>query len=157
MDRTLAKEGSLAPAAAAQDIRVRRADAGESQRPRRRRTDTRTQAGPTPIGETLLASGLIDRETLAWALRRQDETGERIGQILLAAGRVHRLGLQRALGEQWQLPFIDLLNTDVDEALVRSFDPELLLSEGWVPVCTEGDRTIVATCVCSRGSGPARS
>jgi len=146
MDRTLAKEGSLAPAAAAQDIRVRRADAGESQRPRRRRTDTRTQAGPTPIGETLLASGLIDRETLAWALRRQDETGERIGQILLAAGRVHRLGLQRALGEQWQLPFIDLLNTDVDEALVRSFDPELLLSEGWVPVCTEGDRTIVATC-----------
>ena len=87
-----------------------------------------------PIGETLLAAGLIDRETLGWALRRQAETGERIGQILLAAGRVHRLDLQRALGEQWQLPFIDLLNAEIDESLVREFDPEMLLAEGWVPV-----------------------
>ena len=114
---------------------------------RRRRTDAGAPSGqPAPIGETLLAAGLIDRETLSWALERQAETGERIGQILLADGRVHRLDLQRALGAQWQLPFVDLLNTDIDEALVREFDPEVLLAEGWVPVHREGNRTVVATC-----------
>jgi glycosyltransferase XagB len=59
---------------------------------------------------------------------------------------VHRLDLQRVLGEQWRLPFIDLLNSDVEEALVREFDPQMLLAEGWVPVSREGNRTIVATC-----------
>ena len=126
---------------------VRRAGPADAQRPRRRRTDTASGAAqPAPIGETLLAAGLIDRPTLTWALERQAETGERVGQILLAAGRVHRLDLQRALGEQWQLPFIDLLNADIDQGLVRGFDPEVLLAEGWVPVHREGNRTVVATC-----------
>ena len=147
MDPTVSTPPRLRGDTHEQEIRARRADVRDGQRPRRRRTDQSfpTEA-PTPIGETLLAAGLIDRSTLAWALRRQAETGERIGQILLAAGMVHRLDLQRALGEQWQLPFIDLLATEIDEALVREFDPEMLLAEGWVPVFEEGNRTIVATC-----------
>ena len=143
----LPAQPDAAPPAEADAIRVRRAGAEDAGRPRRRRTDARPPSEqPAPIGETLLTAGLIDRDTLAWALQRQAETGERIGQILLAAGRVHRLDLQRALGEQWQLPFIDLLTSEIDESLVRAFDPEMLLSEGWVPVRKEGARTIVATC-----------
>jgi hypothetical protein len=99
-----------------------------------------------PIGEALLSAGLIDRDTLDWAIARQVETGERLGQILLAAQRIHRLDLQRVLGEQWQLQFIDLLSTEVDEALVRGCDPELLLTEGWIPVRREGNRVLVAVC-----------
>ncbi|HEV7460588.1 MAG TPA: hypothetical protein VGN78_08630, partial [Solirubrobacteraceae bacterium] len=68
-------------------------------------------ATPARLGDALLAAGLIDRSTLDWGLRRQRETGERLGAILLAAGKVHRLDLQRVLGEQWGLPFIDLLAT----------------------------------------------
>ncbi len=127
--------------------RVRRTDRSDRARRRRRRTD---RAGgseqPQPIGEALLAAGVIDRAALSWALARQKETGERVGQILLAAGCVHRLELQKALGAQWGLPFIDLLSSDVDDELVRRFAPETLLAEGWVPVEVEGDRTIVATC-----------
>ena len=127
--------------------RVRRAEPADRARPRRRRADRGDSAEqPKPIGEVLLAEGLIDRATLAWALARQQETGERVGQILLAAGRVHRLELQRALGAQWGLPFVDLLNSDVDQVLVRGFPAETLLQEGWVPVAVEGDRTVVATC-----------
>jgi len=145
--RALPTRADTADRARAEAIRVRRADAKDALRPRRRRSDVRPpSAQPAPIGETLLAAGLIDRETLAWALERQRETGERIGQILLAAGRVHRLELQRALGEQWRLPFIDLLTSEIDESLVREFDPEVLLSEGWVPVGKDGSATIVATC-----------
>jgi hypothetical protein len=131
----------------AEGPRVRRADSADRARPRRRRADRVGAAEqPKPIGEALLAEGLIDRATLGWALARQEETGERVGQILLAAGCVHRLELQRALGAQWGLPFVDLLNRELDDELVRSFPAEMLLDEGWVPVEVEGDRTIVATC-----------
>src|SRR5438270_8677161 len=129
----------------ADGYRLRRAGPADRARPRRRRSDGLGEQ-PRPIGEVLLAAGLIDREQLSWALARQAETGERVGQILLAAGHVHRLELQKALGEQWGVPFIDLLETDIDEQLVREFDADLLLSEGWVPVRWEGNRLIVATC-----------
>lgn len=125
--------------------RLRRATSKDRERPRRRRSD-RFADQPRPIGEVLLGAGLIDRETLTWALRRQEETGERVGQILLAAGHVHRLELQKALGEQWNVPFLDLLAADVDEPLVRRFDADVLLAEGWVPVHWEGNRLVVATC-----------
>lgn len=133
--------------ALAAEPRIRRAAPGERLHPRRRRTD-RGAFGeqPAPIGEALLAAGLIDRATLSWALRRQRETGERVGEILIAAGSVHRLDLQRVLAEQWGVPFVDLLRSEVDEELVRSFSAEMLLAEGWVPVAVEGDRTIVASC-----------
>jgi glycosyltransferase XagB len=103
-------------------------------------------APPLPLGEALLEAGLIDRRTLSWALERQAETGERIGRILQAAEYVHRLDLHRVLGEQWGLEFVDLLRVTVDETLVRCFDPEELLDEGWIPVNREGDRVVVATC-----------
>ncbi len=129
------------------EYRLRRSTPADAVRPRRRRTDgTPRGAQPAPIGEALLAAGLIDRETLSWGLARQAETGERLGQILLAADLVHRLDLQHALGEQWNLDFIDLLHTEVDAELVRGYEPELLLAEGWIPVRREGARTIVATC-----------
>jgi cellulose synthase/poly-beta-1,6-N-acetylglucosamine synthase-like glycosyltransferase len=147
MDPTMAPHAPPARARTDDGFRLHRYGPADARRPRRRRSDGGPLSErPQPIGEALLAAGLIDRKTLSWALTRQAETGERIGQVLLAAGLVHRLDLQRALGEQWQLPFIDLLGTEIDEALVREYDPEVLLTEGWVPVYSEGNRTIVATC-----------
>lgn len=147
MARSVSTGRQTSPANTAEELVVRRGEAQDRRRPRRRRSDGRAGAdSPRPIGEALLAAGLIDRATLSWALERQAETGERLGQILLAGERVHRLDLQRALGEQWSLGFVDLLNTDIDQELVRRFDPEMLLAEGWVPVRREGKRTIVATC-----------
>jgi hypothetical protein len=94
----------------------------------------------------LLEAGMIDRKTLDWALDRQAETGVRIGRILEAAERIHRLDLHRVLGAQWGLEFIDLLREPVDETLVRCFDPETLLGEGWLPVGREEERLVIATC-----------
>ena len=142
------RDGGGALAKGVDEYRLRRSTPEDAKRPRRRRTDgTPRGARPAPIGEALLAAGLIDTpETLSWGLARQAETGERLGQILLAADLVHRLDLQHALGEQWNLDFIDLLHTEVDAELVRGYEPEMLLAEGWIPVRQEGARTIVATC-----------
>ena len=101
---------------------------------------------PTPVGEALLDAGLIDRATLDWALARQRETGARLGHVLLAAGAVHRLELQRVLGQQWGLPFADLFAEPPDAALVRRCRPRQLLREGWIPLRRDGDRVVVATC-----------
>ena len=54
----------------AEPFRMRRTGPEGARVQRRRRTDAGAPSGqPAPIGETLLAAGLIDRETLAWALR----------------------------------------------------------------------------------------
>lgn len=105
----------------------------------------------TPLGEALLDAGLVDRDTLDWALERQARTGERIGQILLASGAVHRLDLQHVLGQQWGLAFADLFAEPADPELVRSFAPATLLDAGWVPVRRTGDTVTVATCEPPRG------
>lgn len=101
---------------------------------------------PTPVGEALLAAGLIDRATLDWALERQRATGARLGHVLVAAGAVHRLDLQRVLGEQWGLPFADLFADPPETALVRRCSPRQLLREGWIPLRRDGERIVVATC-----------
>ncbi len=103
MDSTRDRDDRVTLTDEAASYRLRRGSAADARRPRRRRADA-TPGQPAPMGEALLAAELIDRETLDWALARQAETGERLGQILLAAGLVHRLDLQRALGEQWSLP-----------------------------------------------------
>jgi hypothetical protein len=78
---------------------------------------------------------LIDRETLGMgaAATGRDGGAHRADP---AGGRARAPpgSSARALGEQWRLPFIDLLNSDIDESLVRELDPEVLLAEGWVPV-----------------------
>jgi hypothetical protein len=99
-----------------------------------------------PLGELLVRRGLIDRATLDWALARQRDTGERLGRVLLAAGKVRRLDLCHVLAEQWGLPFIDLLHTPIDADLAQRFEPSRLVAEGWMPVRRDGGRVIVATC-----------
>jgi cellulose synthase/poly-beta-1,6-N-acetylglucosamine synthase-like glycosyltransferase len=99
-----------------------------------------------PLGELLIERGLIDRETLDWALARQRETGERLGRVLLAAGKVRRLDLRHVLADQWGLPFIDLLHTPIDADLAQRFVPSRLVAEGWIPVRRDGGRVVVATC-----------
>lgn len=94
----------------------------------------------------MVAAGLIDPDRLEWALARQQRTGERLGRILVNSGVVHRLDLQRVLGEAWGLPFVDLLALSGDADLLRRCDPSDLLAEGWFPVALTGDRAVVATC-----------
>ncbi len=109
-------------------------------------TPAAPQPAHRPLGELLIARGLIDRETLDWALARQRDTGERLGRVLLAAGKVSRLDLRHVLAEQWGLPFIDLLHTPVDAELAQRFEPGRLVAEGWMPVRRDGGRVVVATC-----------
>ena len=104
------------------------------------------RVGPcTRLGELLVARGLLTPEALEWALAVQQRTGDRLGRILIALGLVKRQQLYHALAELWGCPFVDLLQTPVDPALARQFDPEALILHRCIPVRREGERVLVAT------------
>jgi hypothetical protein len=54
-----------------------------------------------PIGEIFLEQGLLTSDQLDEALREQAETGQRLGELLVAKGVVSRLELASALADQW--------------------------------------------------------
>lgn len=89
--------------------------------------------------------GLIQLEELDFALARAARTGERLGRVLLAEGFVSRQELHHALAQIWDAPFIDLLETRVDESLVSLFAPARMAGESWVPVRRDGGGVLVAT------------
>jgi hypothetical protein len=75
--------------------------------PGRRRPDHPPgRAGRTrrPLGEHLVAAGAVDRLDVDAALREQRRSGGRIGEILLAGGRVPPDALRLALAQQSGLP-----------------------------------------------------
>ncbi len=54
-----------------------------------------------PIGEIFVQGGFITAEELERALNAQRETGQRLGEVLVAQGSITRLELASALAEQW--------------------------------------------------------
>jgi MSHA biogenesis protein MshE len=61
-----------------------------------------------PIGTLLLRRGLIDVEQLELALVEREQSGSRLGELLVSFGWVSSRDVAVALAEQFQLPFRDL-------------------------------------------------
>jgi len=58
-------------------------------------------AGKRPIGEIFVERGLVTASQLEQALEEQRKTGGRLGEILVATGKLSRLELASALADQW--------------------------------------------------------
>jgi MSHA biogenesis protein MshE len=61
-----------------------------------------------PIGTLLLRRGLIDVEQLELALTEREQSGSRLGELLVGFGWVESRDVAIALAEQFGLPFRDL-------------------------------------------------
>lgn len=87
--------------------------------------DTATVAGDErviehewiPIGTLLLRRGLIDVEQLELALAEREQSGRRLGELLVSWGWLSSRDVAVALAEQFQLPFHDLAASPQAEAL----------------------------------------
>lgn len=97
------------------------------------------------LGEALVQHGLITPVDLEKALDVQKRTGERLGRIFIALGLVHRQQLYRVLAELWQLPFVDLLQTEVEKSVLDYFDPQLLVRERFFPFALTDNSLRIAT------------
>jgi type IV pilus assembly protein PilB len=83
----------------------------------------RRPGGRLPLGALLLREKLLSAEQLEEALAEKDETGNRLGEIVVRRGWVSGRALAHALAEQHDLEYIDLAQTKI-EAVASSLLPE---------------------------------
>jgi type IV pilus assembly protein PilB len=78
------------------------------------------------VGSLLIRDSVITSEQLDEALSEKDRTGQRVGDVLVDRGWATTADLARALAEQWNLEFIDILKAEIQPEAVK------LLSESVV-------------------------
>lgn len=86
------------------------------------------------IGQILIEMGVIDDAKLDWALEKQQETNQLLGQTLLAAGYITEDDLAISLAKQFDVPYIDLKDVSVSDEAKRSVPANLLQSGDFVPL-----------------------
>ncbi len=97
-----------------------------------------------PIGEVLLAQGLVTREQLDRALELQRQSNGRLGRILVETGAISEGQLARGLAQQWGLPFTELPESEIDPEVARLIPTYLAQRHGVVAVERRQNRLVVA-------------
>ncbi len=93
----------------------------------------RVHRRPT-LGEALIETGIIDVRDLEDALRTQKKSGGRIGAVLQSSDLVSQTDIAGALAAQYNLPYFDLANADIDPETVRAIPEEIARTEQVLPV-----------------------
>jgi twitching motility protein PilT len=75
--------------------------------------------GKPRLGERLVAGGLIDESQLEQVLRRQSQSGGRVGSLLIEMGLVQVDDLLAYLGNRYGLPAENLFRLTIDEETLR--------------------------------------
>src|SRR5215208_2416841 len=119
----------------------------------RREMEAALQPWPA-LGALLLRDGALSVEQLEEALREKESSGRRLGEILADRGYVTPTQISRALAEQHELPFVDLVRESVDpgaagllpESLARRYGavPVRFLSDGAVLIAIDDPTNVVA-------------
>jgi MSHA biogenesis protein MshE len=95
-----------------------------------------------PIGTLLLRRGLIDVEQLELALVEREQSGLRLGELLVSFGWVESRHVAMALAEQFQLPFRDLA-ADPPAPVAHDLPPELVEEAGMIVLQVADDHLLV--------------
>jgi type IV pilus assembly protein PilB len=99
-----------------------------------------------PLGEILLERGLIDADQLARALAEvRARPGLRLGDVLVQEGVLDESQIARALAEQFQLPYADLEDLEIDPRVARLIGEGMARSQRVLPLREERGRLVVAT------------
>lgn len=98
-----------------------------------------------PLGDLLVRSGVLTRETLNRALYLQEEMPEkRLGDILIEMGAVSTEQIANVVGQQLGIPYMDLSDIAPDPVLVQSIPMDLLIEHQVVPLRKEKERILLA-------------
>ncbi|MEA1652377.1 glycosyltransferase family 2 protein [Nitrospirillum sp. BR 11164] len=98
-----------------------------------------------PIGELLVAKGLLTVERLEKALSVQKSWHVRFGDILLALGYVRPRDLYSTLAERFTLPFVDLMAEPPEDGLAVAEDADTYADLLVLPWRRDGEAVVVAT------------
>jgi general secretion pathway protein E/type IV pilus assembly protein PilB len=98
-----------------------------------------------PIGETLVAKGLITADQLEEAAAARTSPSERIDQVLIRQGLVRERDVLEVLSEQLMIPVVELREDDIDRELLKLIPSRLVHKYGLMPILRNGRGVRVAT------------
>lgn len=96
-----------------------------------------------PLGQSLLALGLLTPSQLERALQRLDGKTP-LGEALVGAGLVSRTDLQTALAHKMGYPFVDLQRFALQPQALAQLPRPLAISHRMLPLMLDGPRLVVA-------------
>jgi general secretion pathway protein E len=98
-----------------------------------------------PLGEILIALGLIGTDELNEALDEQREKGGRLGELLIAGKKINDIQLATALSHQLEMPFLEKINIDeIPDELVQSVPIAFAKQNTLLPMMRIGNSVIAA-------------
>lgn len=95
------------------------------------------------LGAILVSRGVLSAERLRRAFELQSETGQRLGEILVGEGWASSVDIALALSEQHHLPFVDVLDEEIDDELAHALPEQLAHRYRAVPVRAVDDDTVL--------------
>jgi type IV pilus assembly protein PilB len=98
------------------------------------------------LGEILVTNNLITREQLTKALEEQKMSGgqARLGSILVKQKLINEQDLSSFLSKQYGVPTVNLSDFDIDPAVTKTIQPEVVQKYQLVPINRAGSTLIVA-------------
>lgn len=87
-----------------------------------------------PLGQFLLAAGLIDEQDLAAALKEHFSTGKRLGQVLISMNLVRSFEVGKMLEKKLGVPYIDLTERESPREVLRLFTADYVRTHRVIPI-----------------------
>lgn len=115
------------------DIRPTASDAQDETRPRR-----------PSLAALLTEGGLVSEEQVHEALAEGEQTGERLGEVVVRRGWASEEELARLLARQWGLPAVDPGALSLDPLAVAKLDSDAAAELGGFPVWFDEHSLVVA-------------
>ncbi|MEX2217329.1 MAG: GspE/PulE family protein [Phycisphaerales bacterium] len=97
------------------------------------------------VGTLLLERGLISRAQLEIAIAEQRTTGERLDRVLVRLGFVTRETVLSVIGEQFQMPVVDMATMVVEAKVLEALPARLVYKQNCVPISRDNGALTVAT------------
>jgi type IV pilus assembly protein PilB len=96
------------------------------------------------LGTLLVRDGLLSVEQLEEALAEKEESGARLGEIIVERGWVSGGALARALAEQHELEYLDLTQVEIDPAATSLLPEKFARRYHALPIAFEENAVLVA-------------
>jgi type II secretory ATPase GspE/PulE/Tfp pilus assembly ATPase PilB-like protein len=96
------------------------------------------------LGDVLKEAGLLDDFQLGSALSHQRNWGGKLGSIIVELGFVQESELARVLAEKLHLPYADLFEPEIPEAIIHLIKPEIAKKYQVMPVKKDGKSLVLA-------------
>lgn len=95
------------------------------------------------LEEVLIKMGILSEEKLQEAIDIQSKEGGYLGEILLKLKLVDEESMARALGETWNMPYVNLSDHEIDDNIVRIIPEAVARKYLSIPVGIDEDDNII--------------